>query len=341
LKIRGKTQMNVKITKKGLIISLSIIAILAIAGLVFFITKGNFGTKSAVLTLNECTQTINAANGLIDQVVLQKRGKEIGKIDNNDIIGFKGDYKAFSDLKKGLAQYYDNDEDIYLDLIRRGVYVVDQKLGILRETDILPFVTSENSQNTIISDLGNVKTVQVKSQFGDKEAVGTYTLEKLDKKSGIKIKKVETPVDYSIYYMVNKVEASSTDTGSLPQNALDNNRYTAWIEGNKDKSKGTWLKFDFSKPVELSYIGITNGNSKTRPIYNENNRIKNATIEFSDGTKVKKIFEDFTLFGQNVKLPAKVKTDYVKINIEGVYNGKINKTCISEVIFKGKPVDKK
>ncbi|MGA1871426.1 MAG: NADase-type glycan-binding domain-containing protein [bacterium] len=117
------------------------------------------------------------------------------------------------------------------------------------------------------------------------------------------------------------------------KNIIDGDIFTAWSEGNKGDGIGEWVKLDFGEMKTLYYIGIIPGyskyNDKVGEVWFKNNRVKNATLEFSDGSK-----KQIELIDKQQIQYFKVgkKSNSVKIIIDEVYKGSTwPDTCISEV----------
>ncbi len=325
--------MQLKIKKPVYIIGALIICflLLLVSTIVFFL-KGS----SAAFTLEECKRVISEANKVLDEVVLQKTGAELGKIDNMSIMELKGNYSTFSALSGRIIKYYANKEALHIDLQKRGVFVVGDRLGIIKVRDIVPFLTNENTVYNIGLDEGNRKEIVLESVIGGNKVSGGYTLEKTGKKNGIKILDVGVDNPYNLYFMVSKVEASSSDNSFLPEEAVDLNRDTPWMEasGGQD-GREKWIKFYFEKPVSLNSVDISNGYAKTRQLHSKYSRAKDVVVELSDGTKLERKLADLTIFTQPISFDKSIRTDYVKISIKDVYKGSVDQVCISEVVLKG------
>jgi len=135
-----------------------------------------------------------------------------------------------------------------------------------------------------------------------------------------------------------KISASSTrrsEKGNQysPRLAFDGNSRTAWAEGARGVGAGQWIAFDFEKEVNLKQIVIEPGYFKTNEIWEKNNRLKAATVKFSDNSTRRFEFRDAM---EEQKLDVgNVKTKSVMISIKSVYTGKTDSrdTLISEVSF--------
>jgi hypothetical protein len=120
-----------------------------------------------------------------------------------------------------------------------------------------------------------------------------------------------------------------------PRMAVDGRRTTAWVEGARGAGEGEWLMLSFPEPVEIHSVGLIVGYDSSADLFYKNNRIKRATLVFSNGEQVELGFADRRGM-QTVPLvrgdDGTIETTSVKIVIEEVYRGwKYNDTCIAEV----------
>lgn len=121
----------------------------------------------------------------------------------------------------------------------------------------------------------------------------------------------------------------------LPENAIDNNKKTAWIEGVDGPGIGEWLRFDFGRDINLHRIVILPGYFKSQDIWAQNNRLAAATLQFSDGSSQRFTFPD-RMERRSLDVGA-VKTRWVRLVIDGVYTGTDPDTAVSEVTFEWEP----
>jgi len=121
-----------------------------------------------------------------------------------------------------------------------------------------------------------------------------------------------------------------------PWMAVDGARQTAWVEGVAGPGVGQWLMLSFPGTIEVHSVGLDVGYDKNADIFAKNNRIKRATLIFSNGDRVELGFADrrgmqtgFPWFrgpGQNIQ------TTYVKVVVEEVFPGwKYDDTCLAEI----------
>jgi hypothetical protein len=121
----------------------------------------------------------------------------------------------------------------------------------------------------------------------------------------------------------------------VPENALDNNKKTAWIEGVDGPGIGEWLRFDFGREINLHRIVILPGYFKSQDIWAQNNRLAAATLQFSDGSSQRFTFPD-RMERRSLDVGA-VKTRWVRLVIDGVYAGTDPDTAVSEIAFEWEP----
>ena len=116
-----------------------------------------------------------------------------------------------------------------------------------------------------------------------------------------------------------------------PGNALDGRLMTAWVEGVNGAGIGEWLRCDFGREVTLNRISIAPGYFKSPQIWARNNRLAAATFYFSDGTSRPFRFPD-RMEEQILEVGA-IKTSWVRIVIDEVYDGTDPDTAISQLAF--------
>lgn len=116
-----------------------------------------------------------------------------------------------------------------------------------------------------------------------------------------------------------------------PGNALDGRLMTAWVEGVSGAGLGEWLRCDFGREVTLNRISIAPGYFKSPQIWARNNRLAAATFHFSDGTSRAFRFPD-RMEEQILEVGA-VKTSWVRVVIDEVYDGTDPDTAVSQLAF--------
>lgn len=125
------------------------------------------------------------------------------------------------------------------------------------------------------------------------------------------------------------------DDGSInykPQNVLDSELKTSWVEGVDGSGIGEWIQLETDNEQGVSGFNIINGYASSKEFYYKNNRVKKIRIELSDGTLIEKSLEDNVIELQTVDFGRKVLCNSIKITILDTYNGeKYDDTCIAEI----------
>lgn len=153
-----------------------------------------------------------------------------------------------------------------------------------------------------------------------------------------KIVKKDTGTDENTTYELINVEASSTlaDQGSntyVASNLIDSNSRTCWSEGVSGSGIGEYVTFDYSGPVSLKSIVVSNGYRKTSKLYYQNNRVKSMNVVYDDGySQLLEFTDSFENSVQSFDLNTRHKTKQVKLYIEDVYAGSTyDDTSIDEI----------
>jgi tetratricopeptide (TPR) repeat protein len=133
-----------------------------------------------------------------------------------------------------------------------------------------------------------------------------------------------------------RVSSAKQEDGRLYsiQNLLDGDLKTAWVPDSKTSGIGEWAELSFDGPVQINSLTLTNGYAKNDVTFKNNNRINNATLIFSDGSKQQISLKD-TMEPQKINVNKKSRT--VRLIIDAVYKGiKYDDTCLSgmDVDFK-------
>ncbi|HEY3452258.1 MAG TPA: hypothetical protein VGK67_38290, partial [Myxococcales bacterium] len=119
-------------------------------------------------------------------------------------------------------------------------------------------------------------------------------------------------------------------------NLLDDNLWTSWQPVTKPAGGvGDFVKFTFASPQTISGFEFSNGfrriDEMFGDLYHMNNRMKAATLEFSDGEKMQLAFKDDPT-EETVLLPTPKKCAWVKLTVNEIYKGtKWNDLAISEI----------
>lgn len=142
---------------------------------------------------------------------------------------------------------------------------------------------------------------------------------------------------------VKSVKASSVlpatkNINYKPENVLDGDIATAWVEGAKSSGTGEWLEFKFAKPVEIHSIDIYNGYQKPatskRDPFKVNQSVARLRISYAGKNSEHPIKDERG--AQTIKLDGAV-TSSLKLEILAVHENKGDPDCcISEVEFTGR-----
>jgi len=121
---------------------------------------------------------------------------------------------------------------------------------------------------------------------------------------------------------------------NYPENTVDNDVKTGWCEDIKGHGIGEWIMFEGLELGEVNSISIINGYSKSEKLFDWNDRVKKALLEFSDGTNEIVEFQDGIITLQTVKFSDVHLTSSIKLTILEIYPGsKYADCCITEVRF--------
>lgn len=124
-----------------------------------------------------------------------------------------------------------------------------------------------------------------------------------------------------------------------PENAVDTDISSAWIEKAKGPGIGEWIKFEFGQAIQLDSMNIWPGYQKTadgkRDPFTTNLRPARIRISYKNGNMETQL-ED-RRGSQTIPANA-IKTDFIKIEILSVHQtAKEDQDCgFSEIEFKGK-----
>lgn len=117
--------------------------------------------------------------------------------------------------------------------------------------------------------------------------------------------------------------------------AVDGSTETAWVEGVSGPGIGEWIQLTFSSPIELRDLRFDVGYDKSADLFAKNNRIKSATLVFSNGEPMTVGFEDARgpqEFAMARAPGSNVETAFVRVIIDEVYPGtRYDDTCLAEI----------
>lgn len=112
--------------------------------------------------------------------------------------------------------------------------------------------------------------------------------------------------------------------------AVDGAPETSWVEGVEGAGVGEWIELVFPGAIVVGRIGLDIGYDKDADLFFANNRVKRATIVFSDGQQLDLTFAD-TPGSQLVEIDS-VQTSSLRLIVEEVYPGsRYDDTCLSEI----------
>ena len=123
--------------------------------------------------------------------------------------------------------------------------------------------------------------------------------------------------------------------GYSPYAAIDGAKETSWVEGVSGPGIGEWIQLRFLGTIELRALAFAVGFDKSADLFARNNRIKSATVVFSNGERTTIDFED-TRGLQNFAMARapgpNIETTFVKVIIDEVYPGaRYDDTCLAEI----------
>ena len=117
----------------------------------------------------------------------------------------------------------------------------------------------------------------------------------------------------------------------LPENAVDQDKSTAWVEGASGAGIGQSITFYLSGESRISGFQIYGGYQKNEDIYYKNCRPKEIRVTLSDGSSYDYFLED-SMTMQTVTFPYEIKSSSLTITILSVYPGnKYEDLAISDI----------
>ncbi len=152
------------------------------------------------------------------------------------------------------------------------------------------------------------------------------------------------------FHMAEASSVCASQEGNIygPDQAIDQNNQTAWIEGSDGFGIGEWIKI--SAPEEKLVYGLClkNGYTKTEKTMYVNAQVRSILVEFSDGSQntysLNYYEPSYTGYSDMIIFDHPVTTSSIKITIQDVYEssdyidpftGNISRscedTCLSEI----------
>jgi len=117
-----------------------------------------------------------------------------------------------------------------------------------------------------------------------------------------------------------------------PEHVLDKSTKTAWNEGADGPGLQQWIRLGASTPQHVQGLSIKNGYPLNDNIYYANNRLKDITIELSDGYRMTAVLDDSYDKLQDIRFDSAHDIVWLIITIDSVYPGnEYDDTCISYI----------
>lgn len=118
-----------------------------------------------------------------------------------------------------------------------------------------------------------------------------------------------------------------------PENAIDGDYRTAWVEGTDGAGIGSWIELDFDGVHKINGIEISNGYKKEEGLYHRNLRIKKVRIYDSDGNSKVYMLHDQFVGTDRIDFDEPLETSSLRLEIVSVYKDKQTKhmdTCLTD-----------
>ena len=121
--------------------------------------------------------------------------------------------------------------------------------------------------------------------------------------------------------------------------AVNGQLASPWCEGREGPGVGEWLQLDFSAPVVISELRLSNGYDQDGFLYESNDQVATAVFRFDDGLSLSKEFAVVRGL-QSVLLDPPVTTQSLRLIIEELYPGwEFEDACIGELEVWARPSD--
>lgn len=115
------------------------------------------------------------------------------------------------------------------------------------------------------------------------------------------------------------------------RNLIDGSDRTAWVEGSGGQGIGDFVVIEFDAPRLVRGLIIHNGYAKNADIFGKNSRVKDVTLNFSNGDSIQARLTD-QMGEQRVSLNKPIKAKWVQLVIRSVYPGwKYTDTALNEL----------
>lgn len=135
-----------------------------------------------------------------------------------------------------------------------------------------------------------------------------------------------------LYADASSQHADMGDISYPPENVIDGDLATAWVEGADGEGRDEWIYVAFDNDDPIEALVIRNGYQKSDEAYRDNNRVRDALVEFDDGS-----VESFTLMDENyteqvVVLSEEKRSSSIRLYIQSAYLSEDGiDTCITEI----------
>lgn len=119
-----------------------------------------------------------------------------------------------------------------------------------------------------------------------------------------------------------------------PENAIDGDYRTAWVEGADGAGIGSWIELDFDGVHKINGIEISNGYKKEEGLYHRNLRIKKVRIYDLDGNSKVYTLHDQFVGTDRIDFDEPLETSSLRLEIVSVYKDKQTKhmdTCLTDL----------
>ena len=119
-----------------------------------------------------------------------------------------------------------------------------------------------------------------------------------------------------------------------PENAIDGDYRTAWVEGADGAGIGSWIELDFDGVHKINGIEISNGYKKEEGLYHRNLRIKKVRIYDSDGNSKVYTLHDQFVGTDRIDFDEPLETSSLRLEIVSVYKDRQTKhmdTCLTDL----------
>lgn len=104
------------------------------------------------------------------------------------------------------------------------------------------------------------------------------------------------------------------------RNLFSNDNSTAWVHGTHKTGIGQWITIRFANFRSVSAIKIRNGYQKNTDVYQNNSRVKELHLLFSQG-ETKEVSLNDSEGEQTIQINSPIGTYWIQFRIDDVYPG--------------------